>query len=463
MSVVTRFAPSPTGALHIGGVRTAIFNWLYARRHGGKFLLRIEDTDRARSTEESLEEILDSLKWLGLDWDGDFVKQSERLDVYQKYTEKLLTEGNAYKCYMSTDELTAKREEAKAAGKIFRYDRQWAEATIASGKSYAIRLLTPDVGSIDVEDAVRGVISFEAKDIDDFIIMKADGFPTYNFAVVVDDTDMGITHIIRGDDHLSNTPKQVLIYDAIGKEPTIFAHVSMILGADKAKLSKRHGAISVSAYREMGYLPEAVINYLVRLGWSHGDQEIFSKDELVEKFSLDKVGTSPAVFNPEKLLWVNGYHIRNMAVEKLAEIVLPLVKAHGIDAELDGKFVKVVGLSQERAKTLPDISDSIDYFYKAPTEYAEKARNKFLKPETAPVLDALIDKISALESFDEDALKAIYGEIMEAMELKMVKVAQPTRVALTGGTVSPGIFEVMEVLGRDEVIARLKRARAEIG
>ncbi|MCH8029939.1 MAG: glutamate--tRNA ligase [Candidatus Dadabacteria bacterium] len=461
MTVKTRFAPSPTGALHIGGVRTAIFNWLFARHHKGSFVLRIEDTDRARSTKESLLEILESMQWLGLNWDGEPVKQSERLNLYKGFAERLLDEGKAYKCYVSAEELTAKREEAKARGEVFRYRREWAQQGASEKKPYAIRLQTPDTGTIDVEDAIRGPVLFKAKEIDDFIIMKTDGFPTYNFAVAVDDSDMEITHIIRGDDHLSNTPKQALIYQALGRTPPIFAHVSMIMGPDRTKLSKRHGAISVTAYRDMGYLPEALINYLARLGWSHGDQEIFSTEELIEKFTLDSVGKSAAVFNPDKLLWLNGWYIRNKPARDIAATVLPTIQEKGLPAEFDERFVAIVDMVRERAKTLLDITDSMDYFYKDEITYEEKARKKFLVPENTTLFETLIKRLSALDSFDQETLHGLYNEIAESMELKLGQVAQPTRVALTGGTVSPGIFEVMEMLGKDVVIERLKRARAE--
>ncbi len=461
MTVKTRFAPSPTGALHIGGVRTAIFNWLFARHHKGSFVLRIEDTDRARSTKESLLEILESMQWLGLDWDGEPVKQSERLNLYKGFAERLLDEGKAYKCYVSAEELAAKREEAKARGEVFRYRREWARQGASEEKPYAIRLQTPDTGTIDVEDAIRGPVLFEAKAIDDFIIMKTDGFPTYNFAVAVDDSDMEITHIIRGDDHLSNTPKQALIYQALGRTPPIFAHVSMIMGPDRTKLSKRHGAISVTAYRDMGYLPEALINYLARLGWSHGDQEIFSTEELIEKFTLDTVGKSAAVFNPDKLLWLNGWYIRNKPARDIAATVLPTIQEKGLPAEFDERFVAIVDMVRERAKTLLDITDSMDYFYTDEITYEEKARKKFLVPENTAVFDTLIEMLSALESFDTQTIYEAFNEVIERKGLKLIKLAQPARVALTGGTVSPGIFEVMEMLGKDVVLERLKKAQAE--
>lgn len=459
MNVKTRFAPSPTGALHIGGVRTAIFNWLFARHYGGKFILRIEDTDQARSTEESLAEILDGMKWVGLDWDEGPFMQSERLSVYQEYAKRLVDSGNAYRCYCTPEELEAKRKEAEKQGRVYRY-----EGTCRNLKSYppdelyAVRLMTPDTGSVEVEDLIRGNIVFDAKEIDDFVIQKRDGFPTYNFAVVVDDAVMDITHVIRGDDHLSNTPKQVLIYDALQYRPPKFAHVSMILGSDKTKLSKRHGATSVIAYRETGYLPEAVVNYLTRLGWSYGDQEIFSKEELVEKFTLENVGKSPAVFNPEKLTWLNGWYIRNKPVREIAELVTPLLEAKGFRITPDERFIKIVENLRERTKTLVEIADSADYFFADEIKYEGAAQKKFLTPEVLPIFEILIDRLSSLGDFTVPELQKIFDEIIAERGVKLVKVAQPVRVALTGGTVSPGIFEVMEILGKDKVVERLKRA-----
>lgn len=459
MNIRTRFAPSPTGALHIGGARTAIFNWLFARHYGGKFILRIEDTDQTRSTEEYITEIIDAMTWLGLDWDEGPFRQSERLSVYQSHIEKLLETGKAYRCYCAPHELEARRKEAQSQGRVYRYEGKCRNSkSYPSNEPSAIRFITPDLGGIEVEDLVRGAITFDAKEIDDFVIQKTDGFPTYNFAVVIDDITMNITHVIRGDDHIANTPKQILIYEALGYETPKFAHVSMILGSDKTKLSKRHGATSTVAYREMGYLPEALLNYLVRLGWSYGDQEVFSKEELVEKFTLDNVGKSPAVFNPEKLLWLNGLYIRNKPTEEIAELVIPFLQRKGFQVTVDEKLVKIVENLRERAKTLVELADSADYFFADEVEYEETARKKFLTPEALPVLETLVEKLSSLNDFTVPALQKIFGDIIERRGLKLVQVAQPVRVALTGGTVSPGIFEVMEILGKERVMERLKRA-----
>ena len=458
MPVRTRFAPSPTGSLHLGGARTAIFNWLFARHNGGEFVIRIEDTDQARSTEQSLNEIFDSLKWLGLDWDGTPIKQSERLEIYDEYAKKLLDSGKAYKCYVTPEELAERRKKAQEKEEFFQYRREWADENAGPDKPYSIRLLTPETGEIEVNDILRGKVSFDAKEIDDFVILRMDGFATYNFAVVIDDALMELSHIIRGDDHLINTPKQLLIYEALGFKVPKFAHVSMIHGADKAKLSKRHGAVSVEAYRNDGYLPEAMINYLTRLGWSYGDEEIFSKDELVQKFTLDNVGKSPAVFNPEKLQWLNAHYIKEMPATELAELILPLMNEKGYNAEIDSKLLMIIEQLRERSKTVNDFVTQSSYFYNDDLEYEEKAKAKFLTPDSITIFEAITEKLTPLENFDHDSVHKAFEEIMNQTGLKFGKIAQPTRVALTGGTVSPGIIEVAEILGKEKVIERIKKA-----
>ena len=458
MTVRTRFAPSPTGSLHIGGARTAIFNWLFARHHGGEFILRIEDTDRSRSTEESILEITDAMEWLGLDWDEGPFRQSDRLGIYKDLAEKLVASGHAYRCYVTAEELDEKRKEAREKGEIFHYKRDWADRNAGPDKPYAVRFLTPDHGPIEVHDLLRGKVAFDASEIDDFVILKTDGFPTYNFAVVADDALMEITHIIRGDDHLINTPRQALIYQGLSLEIPKVAHVSMILGPDGKRLSKRHGATSVVEYRKEGYLPDALVNYLTRLGWSYGDQEIFTTEELIEKFTLDNVGKSAAVFNPEKLQWLNGWYIRNKPPEEIAGLVLPILLDKGIDAELDNKLVMIVKELSQRAKTLLDIADSLGYFYADEIEYDEKAAGKFLTPGTADVLKELTERLSLTEPFTAEEIQKVFEGMMEERGMKLGTIAQPVRVALTGGTVSPGIFEVTEILGKDDVIKRLKRA-----
>lgn len=458
MTIRTRFAPSPTGSLHIGGARTAIFNWLFARHSGGEFVLRIEDTDRERSTEESIEEIMDAMKWLGLDWDEGPFRQSDRLDIYQKLANELLKSGHAYKCYVTPEELEEKRKQAQSRGDVLRYKREWAKMNEGPDKPYVIRLQTPDHCSIEVEDLLRGTVTFDASEVDDFIILKRDGFPTYNFAVVVDDATMNITHVIRGDDHLINTPRQVLLYKALSYDIPKMAHVSMILGSDNKRLSKRHGATSVVAYKDKGYLPEAIINFLSRLGWSYGDQEIFSKAELIEKFTLNNVGKSAAVFNEEKLEWLNSWYIKNDPPEKIAGLVIPLLKEKGLDVEVDEKLIKIIMELRQRAKTLLDISNSIDYFYADKIDLDEKAKDKFLTAEIKPVLRDITTGIADLNDFNIDEMHKVFDHIMEERELKLGKIAQPVRVALTGGTVSPGIFEVMDILGKNEVLKRLENA-----
>lgn len=462
MTVRTRFAPSPTGSLHVGGARTAIFNWLFARHAGGQFVLRIEDTDRTRSTEESISEITDAMQWLGLDWDEGPFRQSDRLEIYQKMANQLLESGHAYKCYVTPEELEEKRKEAQSKGDVLRYKREWAKLNEGPDTPYVIRLQTPDEGTIEVQDKLRGTVTFDATEVDDFVILKRDGFPTYNFAVVVDDATMNITHVIRGDDHLINTPRQVLIYNALDYEIPELAHVSMILGSDNKRLSKRHGATSVVAYKDRGYLPEAIINFLSRLGWSFGDQEIFTKTELIEKFTLDHVGKSAAVFNEEKLEWLNSWYIKNDPPEKIADLVLPLLKEKGLEVEIDNKLIKIIVELSQRAKTLLDIADSIDYFYAENIEFQEKAKTKFLKPAIKPVLEDIKNKLSSLSNFNMDEMHKVFDEVMEESELKLGKIAQPVRVALTGGTVSPGIFEVMDILGKEEVLKRLNAAIAII-
>ncbi len=459
MSVKTRFAPSPTGYLHLGGARTAIFNWLFARHHKGSFIIRIEDTDRARSKKEYLDEILDSLSWLGLTWDEPVVKQSERLEIYRKYAHMLLSSGKAYKCYVSPEELEEKRIQAKEKGEFFRYKREWAEKNAAPDKPFAIRLAVPQSKVLQIRDLIKGKIEFRCEEIDDFIILKRDGYPTYNFAVVIDDALMEITHIIRGDDHLINTPKQLLIYEALGFQMPEVAHVPMIFGQDKTKLSKRHGAVSISAYREKGYLPHALVNYLARLGWSYGDQEIFSLEELIEKFSLENVGKSPSIFNPEKLLWLNSYYIKSTPTPELAKLLIPFYKKHGVEVKKeDPRFLKIVELFKERAKTLEEFVEKSRYLFTEDLEFNEKDKEKFLIPENKKVLQLVLNELSSLEQFTQDDIKTAFTKVMEETGLKLGKIAQPVRVAITGTTKSPGIFEVIELLGKEKTISRLEKA-----
>ena len=462
-NVRVRFAPSPTGALHIGGVRTALFNWLFARRYGGKFILRIEDTDQTRSTDESIRIILDGMKWLGLDWDEGPFRQTERMDIYREHVEKLLKEGKAYYCYCAPEELEARRKEAMAAGKPPKYDRKCRSlAAPVPGRTPAVRFLSSDEGQTIVRDMIRGAITFENQQLDDLIIQRSDGLPTYNLAVVVDDATMSITQVIRGDDHLNNTPRQIQLYQALGYEPPEFAHLSMILGSDKTKLSKRHGATAVTEYIDLGYLPEALVNYLSRLGWSSGDQEIFSRRELIEKFSLDSVGKAPSVFNPEKLLWLNHHYIQQADHGRLAELTLDLLRKDGLvkqgeEPDLEW-FKKLVTILTERSHTLVEMKTGALPFLLNELTMDEKARAKHLTPDIAPLLTELAERLKSVEPFTHVELEKVFNALVTEKGLKLGKLAQPVRVALTGGTVSPGIFDVLEVMGKEKTIKRIEAA-----
>lgn len=467
-NIRVRFAPSPTGHLHIGGVRTALFNYLFARHYGGSFTLRIEDTDSSRSTEESIKAIIESMKWLGLEWDEVPYRQTERLNIYSEKAEVLLTEGKAYYCYCTPEELEARRKEALAQGKVPKYDRRCRNLNAPlEGRPRAIRFISSDEGQTVVDDLIRGRVVFENIQLDDLIILRSDGFPTYNFSVVVDDVSMGITHIIRGDDHLNNTPRQIQLYQSLGYETPKFAHIPMILGSDRARLSKRHGATAVMAYKEMGYLPEAMLNYLARLGWSFGDQEIFSKEELIEKFSLENVGKSAAIFNPEKLLWLNSQYIMKTDAEKLAKMVMPFLAREGIIPEgqlVDMKWLsKAVSTFKERAKTLSGLAKSLRFYIVEYVEYNEKAKAKFLNEKSRDLLIELKYNLESLTDFSVLEIERIFRSIIEKHNIKLGSLAQPVRVAITGGTESPGIFEVLEIVGKEKTIKRLDRAIKTIG
>ena len=460
--VRTRFAPSPTGYLHIGGARTALFNWLFARHHGGKFVLRIEDTDRSRSREEFLVDILDSLSWLGLHWDEGPYFQSQRMELYREHAERLLDEGKAYRCYCTPEELEEMRKRALAEGRKPKYDGRCRYRKDQPDLPYAIRFKAPLDGVTVVEDLLRGKVTFRNEELDDLIIVRSDGTPTYNFVVVVDDALMGITHVIRGDDHLNNTPRQILLYRALGYPVPKFAHLPLILGTDRTRLSKRHGATAVSAYREMGYVPEAMVNYLARLGWSYGDQEIFSLGELVEKFSLENVSKSPAVFDPEKLLWLNAHYIKAGDNGRLAKLLIPFLMREGLVKEAQQSDLKwlcrVVETLKERAKTLKEMAQMAAFYFQAPQEYDPKGERKFLKSQILPYLEALVSELDKLNDFSERSVEEAFNRVMERFDVKLKHLAQPCRVALTGKTVSPGIFEVISVMGKEEAISRLRRA-----
>ncbi len=460
-----RFAPSPTGYLHIGGARTALFNWLWARRTGGSFVLRIEDTDRDRSTQQAVDAILDGLRWLGLDWDeGPGVGgphepyfQTLRLDTYRRYADRLVAEGKAYACYCTRDELEVLRKQAEAEKRQFRYPGTCRSKPHDPSRRHVIRFRVPEEGATTYHDLVKGDITTPHDTLQDEVILRGDGMPLYNFGALVDDLTMGITLVARGDDHVNNTARQILMYQALGEEPPAFAHLPMILGADKSRLSKRHGATSVTAYRDMGYLPGAVVNYLARLGWSHGDEEIFTLDELIRHFDFKDVGATAGVFNPEKMQWVNHTWMQRMGVEELARHALPHFRARGLPAEDDAKLRHVAAVAQARAKTFGDMVEQFRYFY-APPVMDPKAQAKFLTAETRPVLEAVRSGIAGLPGLETGPLEALFHHEAGARGLGIGKVAQPVRVALTGGTASPGIYDVVQILGREETLRRLDEA-----
>jgi glutamyl-tRNA synthetase len=464
MSVRTRFAPAPTGYLHIGGVRTALFNWLYARHHSGCFILRVEDTDIARSTQEYRDAILNGMRWLELDWDEGPYFQSQRMQLYQEHAERLLHEGKAYHCYCTPEELEERRRQALAEGRKPKYDGRCRERTgQPPNLPSVIRFKAPLEGTTVVEDGVKGRVTFENEELDDLIILRSDGTPTYNFVVVVDDALMGITHVIRGDDHLNNTPRQVHLYEALRYPVPAFAHLPLIMGQDHTRLSKRHGATSITAYQEMGYLPQALVNYLARLGWSYGDQEIFSREELVEKFSLEGVGRSAGIFNPEKLLWLNAHYIKEGDANWIAQQLIPFLRQRGIETQVDGRLTKVVKSLQPRAKTLVEMAEMAEFYFTDDFPYDEKGKRKFLRPGLSPFLASLIAELRGREDFDEATLEKLFRRLSGEHDMKLHQTAQGVRVALTGKTTSPGLFEVMEGIGRERVIKRLERAQDYIG
>jgi glutamyl-tRNA synthetase len=461
MTVRTRFAPSPTGMLHIGGVRTALFCWLYARRHGGTFILRIEDTDRERSTPEALQAILDGMKWLGLDHDEGPFYQSQRMDRYKEVIDQFLREGKAYHCYCSKDELDAMRAGQMARKEKPRYDgRCRHRAEPVPGVNPVVRFRNPEQGQVVVNDVVHGPITFDSGELDDLIIARSDGSPTYNFCVVVDDYDMKITHVIRGDDHINNTPRQINMLRALGVEPPLYAHVPMILGPDGAKLSKRHGAVSVLQYRDDGFLPEGLLNYLGRLGWSYGDQEIFSLDEMTQLFDIHDVNKSASALNLDKMLWTNQQHMVRSTPEHLATYLKPQLEALGLVADDMAKVAAVARAQQERAKTLKEMAANSQFFFRDVTTYEEKAAAKNLNAETAPILAAVTAKLAALPEWRAPAVHEAVTAVAAEQGVGLGKVAQPVRVAVSGGTVSPPIDATLEILGQDTTLRRLERAIA---
>ncbi|MEM7745091.1 MAG: glutamate--tRNA ligase [Pseudomonadota bacterium] len=462
--VVTRFPPSPTGFLHIGGARTALFNWLFARHHGGRFLLRIEDTDRARSTPEATEAIFEGLKWLGLDWDGEAISQFSRIDRHAEVAREMLAAGTAYRCYATKEEIDAFREQARAEKRPPLFRSPWrdrGEADWPAGEDYTIRLKAPREGKVVVDDKVQGEVSWGAETMDDLILLRSDGTPVYMLAVVVDDHDMGVTHVIRGDDHLTNAARQSMIYDALGWARPVFAHIPLIHGADGAKMSKRHGATSVTEYRDMGYLPSAMRNYLARLGWSHGDDEYFTDKQMIEWFGLEAVGKSAARFDFKKLENLNGQHIRETDDETLvqmAEELLALQQEPVLDADRRVKLTQAMSGLKARAKTMCELIENSYYILSdGPLKFDEKAAS-LLDPDARALLSRLTERLRNASRLSAIEAEQIVRDFAEAEGLKLGKVAQPLRAALTGRAVSPGVFDVIETLGQDEVLARLVHA-----
>jgi len=459
--VRVRFAPSPTGHLHVGGARTALFNWLFARHHGGAFILRIEDTDPSRSTDENVGLIVDALSWLGLDWDegppAPGYRQTERLATYREHAARLLAQGRAYYCDCSPETLDAARKAAEARKETFRYSGRCRERGLAAG---ALRLRIPDDGATVVDDLIHGPVTFEHRQLDDWILVRTDGTPTYNFCVVVDDVTMRISHVIRGNDHLSNTPKQILCYEALHEPVPAFAHVSMILGADKSRLSKRHGATSVQAFRDAGIVPDAMVNDLARLGWSHGDQEIFTRDELIRLFDIKDVASSGAVFDLVKLEWLNHEAIKAMDGARLAALARPFIARAGLAVPLDdARLARAMETLRERAKTLVELVEIGRFYFERPREYEPKAVAKFFGRPGAERLGRLAERLAALAEFTAPAIEAVYRDLTAALGLKLVDLAQLTRLAVTGRTASPPLFDVLAILGREETLARVQAAR----
>jgi len=457
--VVTRFAPSPTGMLHIGGVRTALFSWLYARHHGGRFILRVEDTDRERSTDEAVRVILEGMQWLGLAADEGPYYQTRRFDRYRQVMDQWLAEGKAYRCYCSKDDLETMRAAQMARKEKPRYDGRCRHRTEpVPGVNPAIRFRNPLDGEVVVEDQVHGRTVFQNAELDDLIIARSDGTPTYNFCVVVDDYDMGVTHVVRGDDHLNNTPRQMNMLYAMGATPPRYAHVPMILGADGAKLSKRHGAVSVLQYQEEGYLPDALLNYLVRLGWSHGDQEVFTREEMIAAFDLAHVGKAASAFNPEKLLWLNQQHMMKAPVQLLAAGLKEQLARLGVVTDDQALLEGVCESQRERAKTLKEMAANSLFFFRDFEQYEPKAAAKNLNAAAVPLLEALSEQLQALAEWEAVAIHAVINAVATATGAGLGKVAQPLRVAVSGSGVSPPIDATVMLLGRDRALARLAKA-----
>lgn len=459
MTCRVRFAPSPTGHLHIGGARTALYNWLLARKLGGKFILRIEDTDTERSTQEYTASILEGMKWLGLNWDEGPFFQMERMNVYKAHVEDLLKRGLAYKCYCTQEELEEKRQLAMKEGRKPKYDGKCRELTQhPEGKPYSIRFKAPVEGTTVVKDLVKGDVSFENKELDDLIILRSNGTPTYNFTVVVDDVEMKITHVIRGDDHLNNTPRQILMYQAFNYPVPQFAHLPMILGADKKRLSKRFAATSVLEYKGQGFLPDALLNYLARLGWAHGDQEIFTLQEMINAFDLSDVGKAAAVFDPEKLKWVNSQHMLKMTDEQILSATTPFLEKRGLKVNDHSIAIKAVKSERERGKTFDELAEISAFYFKDEITFDDKTKEKWLNDEGKKTLSLIAERLATISDFNDHNIAEEFKKLIAETGKKMLDLAQPCRVALTGTTVSPGIYEVMAILGKETVLRRFKQA-----
>ncbi|MCS7264587.1 MAG: glutamate--tRNA ligase [Armatimonadetes bacterium] len=469
--ICVRIAPSPTGYLHVGTARTALFNWLFARKNKGKFLLRIEDTDRERSKPEFERDIIEGLKWLGLDWDGNIVYQSQRLDLYHREAQRLVEMGKAYPCFCTQEELEQRKREMLAKGAAPKYDRKCRrlsieerERLIKEGRPYVLRFAMPLEGEVVFNDIVRGKIRFANRELDDFVILKSDGFPTYNFACVVDDHDMGITHVIRGEDHISNTPRQLHLYMALGYDLPQFAHLPLLLGSDRSKLSKRHGAVSLNEYRKMGILPEAMVNFLALLGWYPRDQqEIKSREQLIAEFELSDVKPSGAIFDLEKLLWMNGHYIRQKQPEELAKMLVPCFAqkgwVHDPPTEEEWHYLlQLTPLIQERMRTLSESTDLADFFYREPESYDEKAQSRLMREGVADCLLELSNRLETLEEFTVEQVEKTVRQLAAEKGLKASEIIHPTRAAITGRMEGPSLFHLMAVLGKERCVGRLKRA-----
>ena len=459
MIVRTRFAPSPTGFLHIGGLRTALFCWLYARRHSGQFILRIEDTDLERSTEAAIQQILDGMEWAGLIQDEGPFFQTKRFERYKEVIEEMLAEGTAYRCYCTKEELEQMRAQQTARGEKPRYDGRWRERTDSlPGAPFVVRFKNPLSGEVVVDDVVHGPVVFQNSELDDLIIARSDGTPTYNFCVVVDDMDMQITHVIRGDDHLNNTPRQLNMLLALGAKAPVYAHLPMILGSDGAKLSKRHGAVSVLQYRDDGFLPEAVLNYLARLGWSHGDQEIFTIEEMIRLFDVADVNKSASAFNFEKLAWLNQQHMMRVPAARIVPVLRWHLDREGIQAGNDAQLEQIVVVQRERAKTVREMALNSVFFFQAPTTYDEKAVRKHVTPEALTLLSLAVQELAQLRDWSATAIHELISGFSAARGISLGKLAQPMRLAVCGGTVSPPIDATLAILGKLESESRLARA-----